>query len=61
MSRQWPLAAVHDMLYCSKQLRTLNPIDEGVREYLTIEVDASFQVERVIWVLDQLKEECGLL
>jgi putative transposase len=35
-------------------------IDEGTRECLSIEVDGSLPAERVIRVLEQLKEERGL-
>ena len=41
-----------DSLYHGKRFRTLNVIDEGVREVLAIEIPA----ERVIRVLEQLSE-----
>jgi putative transposase len=47
---------MHDTLYCGKRFRTLNIIDEGVREALAIEVDTSLPAERVIRVLEQLKD-----
>jgi transposase InsO family protein len=47
---------MHDTLYHGKRFRTLNVIDEGVREALAIEVDTSLPAERVIRVLEQLKE-----
>jgi len=46
---------MHDSLYSGKRFRTLNVIDEGVRECLAIEVDTSLRAERVITVLEQLK------
>lgn len=47
---------VHDTLWCGRRFRTLNILDEGVREILAIEVDSSLPAERVIRVLEQLKE-----
>jgi putative transposase len=32
---------MHDTLYCGKRFRTLNVIDEGMRECLDIEIDRS--------------------
>lgn len=60
VNSQWALDFMHDTLYCGKRFRTLNVIDEGTREYLAIEVDTSLPVERVIRVLEQLKEQPGL-
>lgn len=57
---QWALDFMHDTLYCGKRFRTLNVIDEGTRECLAIEVDTSLPAERVIRVLEQLKEDRGL-
>ena len=45
-----------DSLYHGKRFRTLNIIDEGVREALAIEVDTSLPTARVIRVLEQLAE-----
>lgn len=56
----WSMDFVHDTLYHGKRFRTLNILDEGVREILAIEVDTSLPAERVIRVLDQLKESRGL-
>jgi putative transposase len=53
---QWSMDFMHDTLYHGKRFRTLNVIDEGVREVLAIEVDTSLPAERVIRVLEQLKE-----
>ena len=47
---------MHATLWCGKRFRTLNIFDEGVREVLAIEVDSSLPAERVIRVLDQLRE-----
>lgn len=57
---QWALDFMHDTLYCGKRFRTLNIIDEGTRECLSIEVDTSLPAARVIRVMEQLKQERGL-
>ena len=60
VNSQWVLDFMHDILYCGKRFRTLNVIDEGTRECLAIEVDTSLPAERVIRILEQLKDERGL-
>lgn len=60
-NKMWSMDFVHDSLYRGRCFRTLNIIDEGVREALAIEVDTSLPALRVIRVLDQLKERRGLL
>lgn len=60
VNNQWALDFMHDTLYCGKRFRTLNVIDEGTRECLAIEIDTSLPAERVIRVMEQLKEERGL-
>ena len=47
---------MHDRLYGGRAFRTLNILDEGVREALAIEVDTSLPAERVVRVLEQLAE-----
>jgi putative transposase len=54
--RMWSMDFMHDTLYHGKRFRTLNVFDEGVREALAIEVDTSLPAERVIRVLEQLKD-----
>ena len=54
--RMWSMDFMHDTLYHGKRFRTLNVLDEGVREVLAIEIDTSLPAERVIRVLEQLKE-----
>lgn len=49
-----------DTLYDGRRFRTLNVLDEGVREGLAIEVDTSLPAKRVVRVLTQLKEWRGL-
>ena len=43
-----------DTLYGGRRFRTLNVLDEGVREGLAIEIDTSLPAERVIGVLEQV-------
>ncbi len=56
----WSMVFMHDTLHYGKRFRTLNVFDEGVREVLAIEVDSSLPAERVIRVLEQLKESHAL-
>lgn len=53
---QWSMDFMHDTLWCGKRYRTLNVFDEGVREALAIEVDTSLPAERVVRLLEQLKD-----
>ena len=55
-NKMWSMDFMHDTLYHGKRFRTLNVLDEGVREALAIEIDTSLPAERVIRVLEQLKE-----
>ena len=41
-------------LYGGRRFRTLNVLDEGVREGLAIEIDTSLPAERVVRVLEQV-------
>jgi len=50
----WALDFMSDALYVGRRFRTLNVIDEGVREALAIEIDTSLPGERVVRVLEQL-------
>lgn len=50
----WVLDFMGDTLYGRRRLRTLNVLDDGVREGLAIEVDASLPGERVVWVFEQV-------
>lgn len=52
----WAVDFMSDTLYDGRRFRTLNVLDEGVREGLAIEVDTSLPAKRVIRVLTQLKE-----
>ncbi len=44
-----------DSLYFGKRFRTLNIMDEGVREILHIEIDTSLPGARVVEALERLK------
>jgi putative transposase len=50
----WAVDFMSDTLYGGRRFRTLNVLDEGVREGLAIEVDTSLPAERVVRVLDQV-------
>jgi putative transposase len=50
----WALDFMSDTLYGGRRFRTLNILDEGVREVLAVEVDTSLPAERVVRVLEQV-------
>ena len=50
----WAVDFMSDTLYGGRRFRTLNLLDEGVREVLAIEVDTSLPAERVVRVLKQV-------
>jgi len=50
----WAVVFMSDTLYGGRRFRTLNVLDEGVREALAIEIDTSLPAERVIRVLEQV-------
>jgi len=56
----WALDFMSDALYVGRRFRTLNVLDEGVREALAIEIDTSLPSERVIRVLERLSSWRGL-
>jgi putative transposase len=56
----WSADFMEDTLYSGRRFRTFNVIDEGVREVLAIEIDTSLPAERIVRVMDQLKEWRGL-
>ena len=56
----WSLDFMHDTLYVGRRFRTLNVLDEGVREVLDIEIDTSLPGERVVEVLERLRMWRGL-
>jgi putative transposase len=60
VNASWSLDFMYDSLWSGKRFRTLNVIDEGVRECLAIEVDTSLKAERVVRVLERLKSWRGV-
>ena len=56
----WSLDFMSDALYNGKRFRTLNIIDEGVRECLGIEIDTSLPAERVVRVLERISSWRGV-
>jgi len=50
----WAMDFMEDRLYVGRRFRTLNVLDEGVREGLHIEIDTSITGERAVRVLEQL-------
>lgn len=56
----WSLDFMHDTLYSGRRFRTLNVMDEGIREALGIEIDTSLTGARVVRVMEQMKEWYGL-
>ena len=56
----WSVDFVHDTLYNGRRFRTLNVMDEGVREGLDIEIDTSLPGSRVVRTLDRIKAWRGL-
>jgi len=55
----WAMDFMSDALYGGRRFRTLNILDEGVREALAIVVDTSIPSDRVIRTLEQLVEVRG--
>lgn len=56
----WSIDFMHDSLMNGRRFRTLNILDEGVRECLSIEVDTSLPSARVVRALEQLKSWRGV-
>lgn len=56
----WALDFMSDALYVGRRFRTLNILDEGVREVLDIEVDTSLTGERVIRVVERIAQWRGM-
>jgi putative transposase len=54
MNESWSMDFMSDALYGGRRFRTLNILDEGVREALEIVIDTSIPAGRVIRVLEQL-------
>lgn len=56
----WSLDFMNDALYSGRRFRTLNVLDEGVREALNIVVDTSLPAARLVRVMEEIKEWRGL-
>src|SRR5262245_38055639 len=56
----WALDFMSDSSYQGRRFRTLNILDEGVREALAIEIDTSLPALRVVRALEQLEAWRGL-
>ena len=56
----WALDFMSDALYHGRRFRTLNVMDEGVREALDIVIDTSIPGVRVVRTLEQLSRWRGL-
>ena len=56
----WSVDFMSDALYCGRRFRTFNVLDEGVREALAIEIDTSLPSQRVVRVLERIKQDRGL-
>jgi putative transposase len=56
---EWSLDFMSDTLYHGRRFRTLNILDEGVREVLDIVIDTSIPGGRVVRTLDRLIEWRG--
>jgi putative transposase len=56
----WSIDFMHDSLWNGRTYRLLNILDDYNRQVLAIEVDSSIPAQRVIRVLERLKEVRGL-
>ncbi len=56
----WSVDFVHDTLYNGRRFRTLNVLDEGVREGLDIEIDTSLPGARLVRTMERIKEWRGV-
>jgi putative transposase len=60
INQRWSMDFVSDTLSCGRRFRALSVIDCHSRECLALEVDTSLTGERVVRVLERLKETRGL-
>ena len=56
---EWSMDFMSDTLYHGRRFRTLNILDEGVREALAIVIDTSIPGARVVRTLDRLVQWRG--
>jgi putative transposase len=60
INQKWSMDFVSDTLSCGRRFRALSIIDCHSRECLAMEVDTSLSGERVVRVLERLRETRGL-
>ena len=60
INQKWSMDFVSDTLSCGRRFRALSIIDCHSRECLALEVDTSLSGQRVVRVLERLKETRGL-
>lgn len=60
VNQRWSMDFVSDTLSCGRRFRALTLVDCHSRECLALEVDTSLNGERVVRVLERLKETRGL-
>ncbi len=60
INQRWSMDFVNDTLSCGRRFRALTLVDCHSRECLALEVDTSLNGERVVRVLERLKETRGL-
>lgn len=60
INQRWSMDFVSDTLSCGRRFRALTLVDCHSRECLALEVDTSLNGERVVGVLERLKEVRGL-
>jgi len=60
INQKWSMDFVSDKLSCGRRFRALTVIDVHSRECLALEVDTSLSGERVVRVLERLRETRGL-
>lgn len=60
INQKWSMDFVSDTLSCGRRFRALSIVDCHSRECLALEVDSSLSGERVVRVLERLRETRGL-
>ncbi len=59
-NQRWSMDFVQDTLSCGRTFRALSVIDMHSRECLAVEVDTSLTGERVVRVLERLRDQRGV-
>ncbi len=60
VNQRWSMDFISDTLSCGRRFRALSIIDCHSRECLALEVDTSLSGERVVRILERLRETRGL-